>query len=217
MDPLRPVRHRHLGWAALLLDDTELGPSQVHVSSAATRCRALRPPTHLRGATTLLKRTSLAHTSWRNTSPTLIQLKKAIAVDQQHGIGNRVKKYLQQLHEKTEVSYGVVTFPAGSTTRARAPSWLFRKGGGGKGVLKLTKANISTMSNTVHVKGISSSISEEEVCDFLSFCGKIQSLSVTPESSDILSGQSATITFENETDLGLHSSSTSLPRPDVWR
>ncbi|KAK4897957.1 Protein vip1 [Elasticomyces elasticus] len=55
------------------------------------------------------------------------------------------------------------------------------------------------MSNTVHVKGISSQTSEKEVRDFFSFCGKIQSLSVTPESSDASSSQSATVTFEKET------------------
>jgi len=55
------------------------------------------------------------------------------------------------------------------------------------------------MSNTVHVKGISSQTSEKEIRDFFSFCGKIQSLSVTPESSDSSSSQSATVTFEKET------------------
>ncbi|KAK5130991.1 hypothetical protein LTR08_001403 [Meristemomyces frigidus] len=55
------------------------------------------------------------------------------------------------------------------------------------------------MSNTVHVKGISSQTSEKEVRDFFSFCGKIQTLSVTPESSDTSSSQSATVTFEKET------------------
>ncbi|TKA78832.1 hypothetical protein B0A55_02251 [Friedmanniomyces simplex] len=55
------------------------------------------------------------------------------------------------------------------------------------------------MSNTVHVKGISSQTSEKEVRDFFSFCGKIQSLSVTPESSEEKSAQSATVTFEKET------------------
>lgn len=55
------------------------------------------------------------------------------------------------------------------------------------------------MSNTVHVKNISSSTSEKEVRDFFSFCGKIQSLSVTKESGDAASSQSATVTFEKET------------------
>jgi len=55
------------------------------------------------------------------------------------------------------------------------------------------------MSNTVHVKGISSQTSEKEVRDFFSFCGKIQSLSVTPESSEGGASQSATVTFEKET------------------
>jgi len=55
------------------------------------------------------------------------------------------------------------------------------------------------MSNTVHVKGISSQTSEKEVRDFFSFCGKIQSLSVTPESNESSASQSATVTFEKET------------------
>ncbi|KAK3112218.1 Protein vip1 [Teratosphaeriaceae sp. CCFEE 6253] len=55
------------------------------------------------------------------------------------------------------------------------------------------------MSNTVHVKGISSQTSEKEVRDFFSFCGKIQSLSVTPESNESSSSQSAAVTFEKET------------------
>lgn len=52
---------------------------------------------------------------------------------------------------------------------------------------------------TVHVKGISGQTSEKEVRDFFSFCGKIQSLSVTPESSEAGSSQSASVTFEKET------------------
>jgi len=55
------------------------------------------------------------------------------------------------------------------------------------------------MSQTVHVKGISSQTSEKEVRDFFSFCGKIQSLSVTPESDDANADQSASVTFEKET------------------
>ncbi len=55
------------------------------------------------------------------------------------------------------------------------------------------------MSNTVHVKGISGQTSEKEVRDFFSFCGKIQTLSVTPESNDSGAAQSATVTFEKET------------------
>ena len=58
---------------------------------------------------------------------------------------------------------------------------------------------ITNMSNTVHVKGISSQTSEKEVRDFFSFCGKIQSLSVTPESNESTASQSATVTFEKET------------------
>ncbi|KAK3673062.1 Protein vip1 [Recurvomyces mirabilis] len=55
------------------------------------------------------------------------------------------------------------------------------------------------MSSTVHVKGISGSTSEKEVRDFFSFCGKIQSLSVTPENDSSSAPQSATVTFEKET------------------
>lgn len=55
------------------------------------------------------------------------------------------------------------------------------------------------MSNTVHVKGISSQTSEKEIKDFFSFCGKIQKLSVTPESNEPSSSQSASVTFEKET------------------
>ncbi|KAI9799632.1 MAG: hypothetical protein M1833_003947 [Piccolia ochrophora] len=55
------------------------------------------------------------------------------------------------------------------------------------------------MATTVHVKNISSKTSEKEVRDFFSFCGKITSLSVTPESSDSDSNQSAAVTFEKET------------------
>lgn len=55
------------------------------------------------------------------------------------------------------------------------------------------------MASTVHVQGISAQTSEKEVRDFFSFCGKIQSLSVTPESSEPSATQSATVTFEKET------------------
>ncbi|KAF2769618.1 hypothetical protein EJ03DRAFT_336099 [Teratosphaeria nubilosa] len=55
------------------------------------------------------------------------------------------------------------------------------------------------MSSTVHVKGISSETSEKEINDFFQFCGKIQSLSVTPETSQSGSTQSATVTFVKET------------------
>jgi len=55
------------------------------------------------------------------------------------------------------------------------------------------------MSNSVHVKGISGQTSEKEVRDFFSFCGKIQNLSVTPESNEPNANQSATVTFEKET------------------
>jgi len=55
------------------------------------------------------------------------------------------------------------------------------------------------MSNTVHVKNISGETSEKEVNDFFSFCGRISSLSLTPETSEKSSTQSATVTFEKET------------------
>ncbi|KAF2019630.1 RNA-binding protein Vip1 [Aaosphaeria arxii CBS 175.79] len=49
------------------------------------------------------------------------------------------------------------------------------------------------MSTTVHVEGISTKTSEDEIKSFFSFCGKIQNLSVTPTDSET---QSATVTFE---------------------
>jgi len=52
------------------------------------------------------------------------------------------------------------------------------------------------MSTTVHVTGISHETSEKEVKDFFSFCGKITSISVTPESSEADATKSATVTFE---------------------
>ncbi|KAL2418524.1 Protein vip1 [Exophiala dermatitidis] len=55
------------------------------------------------------------------------------------------------------------------------------------------------MSTTVHVKNISPETSEKEVKDFFSFCGKITSISVTPESSAPDAPKSATVTFEKET------------------
>jgi len=55
------------------------------------------------------------------------------------------------------------------------------------------------MSTTVHVKGISHETSEKEVKDFFSFCGKITSISVTPESGAEDASKSATVTFEKET------------------
>ena len=55
------------------------------------------------------------------------------------------------------------------------------------------------MSTTVHVAGISHETSEKEVKDFFSFCGKITSLSIKPESDAADSHKSATVTFEKET------------------
>jgi len=55
------------------------------------------------------------------------------------------------------------------------------------------------MSNTVHVKGISSQTSEKEVQDFFSFCGKISSITVSSDSEDANGSKSAQVTFEKET------------------
>ncbi|GES57951.1 protein vip1 [Aspergillus terreus] len=52
--------------------------------------------------------------------------------------------------------------------------------------------------STVHVSGISSSTSDEEVKNFFSFCGKITSISVTPVSNEPGASKSATVTFEKE-------------------
>ncbi|KAF2262610.1 actin cytoskeleton protein-like protein [Lojkania enalia] len=49
------------------------------------------------------------------------------------------------------------------------------------------------MATTIHVEGISTKTSEDEIKSFFSFCGKIQSLSVTPVDADT---QSASVTFE---------------------
>jgi len=46
---------------------------------------------------------------------------------------------------------------------------------------------------TVHVEGISTKTSEDEIKSFFSFCGKIQSLSASPAENGT---QSATVTFE---------------------
>ncbi|EER40321.1 Vip1 protein [Histoplasma capsulatum var. duboisii H88] len=51
---------------------------------------------------------------------------------------------------------------------------------------------------TVHVADISPKMSEKEVRDFFSFCGKITSLSITPSSGEQDAPQSATVTFEKE-------------------
>lgn len=55
------------------------------------------------------------------------------------------------------------------------------------------------MSTTVHVSNISPDISEHDVREFFSFCGKISSISVTPSSGEPNSPKSATVTFEKET------------------
>merc|ERR1712029_1090102 len=69
----------------------------------------------------------------------------------------------------------------------------------GHGETTFASTSNTVNMSTVHVKGISSQTSEKEIRDFFSFCGKIQSLSVTPESSDANSTQSASVTFEKET------------------
>ncbi|KAF2473251.1 uncharacterized protein BDR25DRAFT_302212 [Lindgomyces ingoldianus] len=51
------------------------------------------------------------------------------------------------------------------------------------------------MATTVHVEGISTKTSQDEIKSFFSFCGKIQTLSVTPTNDDT---QSATVTFEKQ-------------------
>jgi len=55
------------------------------------------------------------------------------------------------------------------------------------------------MATTVHVKNIGAETTEQEIRDFFSFCGRISKLSVTPESGDKESTQSASVTFEKET------------------
>nr|POE78659.1 protein vip1 [Quercus suber] len=55
------------------------------------------------------------------------------------------------------------------------------------------------MASTVHVKGIHAQTSEKEVRDFFSFCGKISSLSLTPDSAATDATKSASVTFEKET------------------
>ncbi|ETN47094.1 uncharacterized protein HMPREF1541_01284 [Cyphellophora europaea CBS 101466] len=55
------------------------------------------------------------------------------------------------------------------------------------------------MSTTVHVSGIAHETSEKEVKDFFSFCGKITTLSIKPESDATDSHKSATVTFEKDT------------------
>ncbi|KAF2191088.1 hypothetical protein K469DRAFT_720067 [Zopfia rhizophila CBS 207.26] len=49
------------------------------------------------------------------------------------------------------------------------------------------------MATTVHVEGISTKTSENEIKSFFSFCGKISNLSVTPTDANT---QSAAVTFE---------------------
>jgi len=52
--------------------------------------------------------------------------------------------------------------------------------------------------STIHVDGIASSTTDQEVRDFFSFCGKIVNLSVTPTGSEADAVKSATVTFEKE-------------------
>merc|ERR1711939_90568 len=56
-----------------------------------------------------------------------------------------------------------------------------------------------TMSTTVHVSGIAHDTSEKEVKDFFSFCGKITTLSIKPESDAAAAVKSASVTFEKDT------------------
>ncbi|KAF2786795.1 actin cytoskeleton protein-like protein [Melanomma pulvis-pyrius CBS 109.77] len=51
------------------------------------------------------------------------------------------------------------------------------------------------MATTVHVENISTKTSEDEIKSFFSFCGKIQTISVTPTAD---ATQSATVTFEKQ-------------------
>lgn len=55
------------------------------------------------------------------------------------------------------------------------------------------------MSTTVHVSGISHETTEKEVKDFFSFCGKITSLSIKPESDAADASKTASVTFEKDT------------------
>lgn len=55
------------------------------------------------------------------------------------------------------------------------------------------------MSTTVHVSGISHETSEKEVKDFFSFCGKITSLNIKPESDASNASKTASVTFEKDT------------------
>ena len=55
------------------------------------------------------------------------------------------------------------------------------------------------LSERDQVKNISPDTTEKEFREFFSFCGKIASLSITPESDAADSPKSATMTFEKET------------------
>merc|ERR1711939_324217 len=65
--------------------------------------------------------------------------------------------------------------------------------------IRITFSNQLKMSTTVHVSGIAHETSEKEVKDFFSFCGKITTLSIKPESDATDSHKSATVTFEKDT------------------
>ncbi|KAF2457803.1 hypothetical protein BDY21DRAFT_385517 [Lineolata rhizophorae] len=54
------------------------------------------------------------------------------------------------------------------------------------------------MATTVHVKNISHETSEKQITDFFNFCGKIQSISVTPVSDAPDAEKTASVTFEKE-------------------
>ena len=51
---------------------------------------------------------------------------------------------------------------------------------------------------TVHVSNVSHATTESELSSFFSFCGKITSLTLTPESGEPQAPKSATITFERD-------------------
>merc|ERR1712000_346208 len=65
--------------------------------------------------------------------------------------------------------------------------------------IRITFSNQLKMSTTMHVSGIAHETSEKEVKDFFSFCGKITTLSIKPESDATDSHKSATVTFEKDT------------------
>jgi hypothetical protein len=53
------------------------------------------------------------------------------------------------------------------------------------------------MPHTVYVKNIPHDVSEEKTRDFFSFCGKVSSISLKPETDEPKSTQTATVTFDH--------------------